>query len=228
MTDKDELYREKAGKKASCKKMRGMNEKQKARKKCEIEWGEETAGRVEQHFLFADRHHLHLVGQVGQALVSHVEEGGLTSRLHRLLVQLVRAGGQGAHRRRHVVSLLLLPTPEELVLAVRARLRLRLDEARGRHLCCCPSILAGRLGSLWSLSLLALSKLLIDLRRHGAVGSLHDEVGWRHNPDHLTVRPERGHQPRPSLVRWTPGGAGRKKVKHDCLLLIDPKIETQT
>ena len=42
MTDKDELYREKAGKKASCKKMRGMNEKQKARKKCEIEWGEEN------------------------------------------------------------------------------------------------------------------------------------------------------------------------------------------
>ena len=62
MTDKDELYRGKAGKKASCKKMRGMNEKQKARKKCEIEWGEETAGRVEQHFLFADRHHLHLEG----------------------------------------------------------------------------------------------------------------------------------------------------------------------
>ena len=62
MTDKDELYRGKAGKKASCKKMRGMNEKQKARKKCEIEWGEETAGRVEQHFLFADRHHLHLLG----------------------------------------------------------------------------------------------------------------------------------------------------------------------
>ena len=78
-----------------------------------------------------DRHRFHLVGQICEALVSHVEERGLTSRLD-LLVKLVRAGGQRPHGRRHVVALLLLSTPEKLVLAVRL-LRLSLDEARGRR-----------------------------------------------------------------------------------------------
>ena len=155
------------------------------------------------------RHRFHLVGQVGEALVSHVEERGLTSRLD-LLVKLVGAGGQRPHgRRKQVVSLFLLATPEKLVLAVRL-LRLSLDEARGwRAQSVWTSILA-RLGSLWSLSLLALSQLLIDLRRDSAVGSLHDEVGGRDNPDHLTVRAEGGHQPRATLVGRTPGRAGKR------------------
>ena len=116
------------------------------------------------------------------------------------------AGGQRPHRRRHIVSLLLLSAPEKLVLAVRL-LRLSLDEARGWRAAAAVGILA-RLCSLWSLSLLALSKLLIDLRGHGAVGSLHDEVGWRHNPDHLTVRSKGGHQT--TFVGRTPGRAGKR------------------
>ena len=110
------------------------------------------------------RHRFHLVGQVGEALVSHVEERGLTSRLD-LLVKLVGAGGQRPHgRRKQVVSLFLLSTPEKLVLAVRL-LRLSLDEARGwRAQSVWTTSILARLSSLWSLSLLAsLSQLLIDL-----------------------------------------------------------------
>ena len=167
-------------------------------------------GRTVSAELFTNnchRHRFHLVGQVGEALVSHVEERGLTSRLD-FLVKLVSAGGQRPHRRRkRVVPLFLLSTPEKLVLAVRL-LRLSLDEARGwRAQSVWTSILA-RLGSLWSLSLLALSQLLIDLGRDSAVGSLHDEVGGRHNPDHLTVRSKRGHQT--TFVGRTPGRAGKR------------------
>ena len=152
----------------------------------------------------------YLVGQVGEALVSHVEERGLTSRLD-LLVKLVGAGRKRTHgRRKRVVPLFLLSTPEKLVLAVRL-LRLSLDEARGwRAQSVCTSILA-RLSSLWSLSLLAsLSQLLIDLGRDSAVGSLHDEVGGRDNPDHLTIGAKWGHQPRPTLMHRTPGRAGKR------------------
>ena len=157
------------------------------------------------------RHRFHLVGQVGEALVSHVEERGLTSRLD-LLVKLVGAGRKRTHgRRKRVVPLFLLSTPEKLVLAVRL-LRLSLDEARGwRAQSVWTTSILARLSSLWSLSLLAsLSQLLIDLRRDSAVGSLHDEVGRRDNPNHLTVRAEGGHQPRATLVGRTPGRAGKR------------------
>ena len=168
-------------------------------------------GRTVSAELFTNnchRHRFHLVGQVGEALVSHVEERGLTSRLD-LLVKLVGAGGQRPHRRRHVVPLLLLSTPEKLVLAVRL-LRLSLDEARGRRAQSVWTPILARLCSLWSLSLLALSQLLIDLGRDSAVGSLHDEVGGRHNPDHLTIGAKGGHQPRTTLMGRTPGRAGKR------------------
>ena len=169
-------------------------------------------GRTVSAELFTNnchRHRFHLVGQVGEALVSHVEERGLTSRLD-LLVKLVGAGGQRPHRRRkHVVPLFLLSTPEKLVLAVRL-LRLSLDEARGWRAQSVWTPILARLCSLWSLSLLALSQLLIDLGRDSAVGSLHDEVGGRHNPDHLTIGAKGGHQPCTTLMGRTPGRAGKR------------------
>ena len=75
----------------------------------------------------------HLVGEVGEALVSHVEERGLTSRLD-LLVKLVGAGRKRTHgRRKRVVPLFLLSTPEKLVLAVRL-LRLSLSNKANRRM----------------------------------------------------------------------------------------------
>lgn len=122
---------------------------------------------------------------------------------------------QGDHRRRRVLAAGLALEQLVLVAAPPAGVLDGLDVPRlagGLLVLRAAAVGLPRLGRLWPAPLFALARLFVNFGVVGRLRPLHDQMGRRHNPYHLPVGPERGHQGnRRAVGRRAPGRAERRR-----------------